>query len=259
MIEDSFNDKFSSDFKIIAGPCAIENEETTYKVANCLKKMGLKYIRGGAFKPRTSPKSFQGLGERGLKILKNAAKENDLITVSEIMDPRNVDMACEYLDIIQIGARNMHNYPLLKEVGKTDKIILLKRGFGATIEEWIQASEYIRLEGNESIILCERGIRTFEPQMRNTLDIAGVSYLKKHYGYNVILDPSHGTGKRELIEPMIYVAMALNCEGVMIEIHPEPEKALSDGEQSLSLEQFEEIVGKVREKMKKPLMNKPLR
>jgi len=235
------------EFIVIAGPCAVESEEQMDMIGKFLSGLGIKIIRGGAFKPRTDPKSFQGLGIDGLKILKAVKEQYGLKVVSEIMDPRDVEMAYEYIDIYQIGSRNMQNFSLLKEVGKTKKPVLLKRGMSSTLEEWYNASEYIRSEGNENIILCERGIRTFEDYTRNTLDLMSVPIMKSKTGYPVIVDPSHGTGRKELIEPASKAAIAVGADGIMIEVHPYPEEALSDGLQSLNFNDFERVLAEVRQ------------
>jgi len=235
------------EFIVIAGPCAVESEEQMDMIGKFLKRLGVKIIRGGAYKPRTDPKSFQGLGINGLRILKAIKELYGFKVVSEIMDPRDVEMAYEYIDIYQIGSRNMQNFSLLKEVGKTKKPVLLKRGMSATLEEWYNASEYIRNEGNENIILCERGIRTFEDYTRNTLDLMSVPIMKSKTGYPVIVDPSHGTGRRELIGPASKAAVAVGADGIMIEVHPQPEKALSDGLQSLSFDDFEKVLSEIRQ------------
>ncbi|QQY78734.1 3-deoxy-D-arabinoheptulosonate-7-phosphate synthase [Keratinibaculum paraultunense] len=229
-------------FIIIAGPCAIESYEQMQCIGKFLKKLGIKYLRGGAFKPRTDPNSFQGLGMEGLKILRDIKTVYEFKVVSEIVDPRDIDLTYDYIDIYQIGSRNMQNYSLLKEVGRTNKPVLLKRGMSATIEEWIKASEYIALEGNKNIILCERGIRTFENYTRNTLDLMSVPILKSLTKYPVIVDPSHGTGRRELILPASKAALILGADGIIVEVHPKPEEALSDGFQSLNFEEFENLV-----------------
>lgn len=223
---------------VIAGPCSIESEQQIHAAANIVKKLGGHILRGGAFKPRTSPYSFQGLGEEGLRLLKEAGKQYGLPVVSEVMDTRDVEMVSKYVDILQIGSRNMQNFSLLKEVGRTEKPILLKRGMTATIEDWLMAAEYIAYEGNEDIILCERGVRTFETYTRNTLDLAAVPIIKSLSKLPIIVDPSHGTGRKELILPMTKASLAAGADGVMIEIHPNPCEALSDGEQSLNFEEF---------------------
>lgn len=232
-------------FTIIAGPCAIESREQMEKTGAFLAKLGIKIIRGGAFKPRTSPKSFQGLGLEGLKIMGEIKAKYNLKFISEVMDPRDLEMAYDYIDIFQIGSRNMQNFSLLKEVGKTDKPVMLKRGMSATIKEWIMAAEYISLEGNEKIILCERGIRTFEDYTRNTLDFMSIPILKEKTDYPVFVDPSHGTGRRDLVLPASKASKALNADGIIVEIHPNPEKALSDGSQSLSFEEFENLLNQL--------------
>ncbi len=235
------------EFTIIAGPCAVESEKQMESIAKFLGEMGVKIIRGGAFKPRTDPNSFQGLGMAGLKILKSIKDTYGFRVVSEIMDPRDIEQAYDYIDIYQIGSRNMQNYSLLKEMGKIDKPVLLKRGMSATIEEWIKASEYIKMEGNNNIILCERGIRTFESYTRNTLDLMSVPIIKSETEYPVLVDPSHGTGRRELVLPATKAALALNADGVIIEIHPNPEEALSDGIQSLNFHEFKNLIEEIKE------------
>ncbi len=238
------------EFTIIAGPCAVEDEEQMESIGRFLNRLEVKIIRGGAFKPRTSPKDFQGLGVDGLKILYHIKKKYNFKVISEIMDPRDIEEAYEYIDIYQIGSRNMQNYSLLKEMGKVDKPVLLKRGMSATIDEWIKASEYIRLKGNERIIFCERGIRTFENYTRNTLDLISVPIIRSETKYPILVDPSHGTGRRELVLPASKAALALGAHGLMIEIHPEPEKALSDGAQSLNFSQFEILFNEINSMIK---------
>ena len=232
----------NGDFNIIAGPCSIEDEEQMMKVGESLKESKVKLLRGGAFKPRTSPDSFQGLGLKGFKILDRVKKKFDLYAVSEIMDARDIEMADSYIDVFQVGTRNMYNYSLLKELGKTNKPILLKRGMSATIEEWIKASEYIRNGGNDNIIMCERGIRSFESYTRNTLDLMTIPIIHKETDLPIIIDPSHGTGRKDLIYPAVVAAKALGADGVMVEIHPSPKDAKSDGEQSLNLKEFKEML-----------------
>lgn len=224
---------------IIAGPCSIENRDQLNQSAYIAKKLGAHILRGGAFKPRTSPYSFQGLGEEGLKLMKEAGDKNNLPIVSEVMDTRDVEMVYKYVDILQIGSRNMQNFSLLKEVGKAGKPILLKRGMTATIEDWLMAAEYIAYEGNIDIILCERGVRTFETYTRNTLDLAAIPIIKNLSILPVIVDPSHGTGRKELILPMSKASLAAGADGIMVEIHPNPCEALSDGEQSLNFDEFD--------------------
>ena len=235
------------EFTIIAGPCAVESVEQMESIGKFLKRLGVKIIRGGAFKPRTDPKSFQGLGVKGLKILKNIKDAYGFKVVSEIMDPRHIDMAYDYIDIFQIGSRNMQNYTLLKEMGKTKKPIFLKRGMSATLDEWIKASEYIKMGGNENIILCERGIRTFDNYTRNTLDLMCVPIIKSKTKYPIFVDPSHGTGRKELVLPAAKAALALSANGIIIEIHPNPGEALSDGEQSLNFEEFENLFNEIND------------
>ncbi len=227
-----------SEVVIIAGPCAVESEEQLFETARAVKKSGAKILRGGAFKPRSSPYSFQGLGEEGLKLLGAVKKETGLPVVSEVMDTRQIELVTEYADMIQIGSRNMHNYPLLKEAGMCGKPVLLKRGMMATIEEFLLAAEYILHHGNDQIILCERGIRTFETSTRNTLDLSAVPMLKRVSHLPVIVDPSHGTGLRWMVPAMAKAAVAAGADGLIIEVHFNPEKALCDGQQSLSLDEF---------------------
>lgn len=230
---------------MIAGPCTIESDEQFYETAKGLKDIGVDVLRGGAFKPRTSPYAFQGLGEDGLKIMHRVGKALDIPVVSELMDESNLEMFEKYVDILQIGSRNMYNYALLKVIGKTEKPVILKRGMSATIHEWIMAAEYIASHGNHNIILCERGIRTFDNYTRNTLDLAAVPIMKSETGLPVIVDPSHGTGKRELIEPMSMAAMACGADGLMVEVHYKPEEALCDGAQSLDLDMYQNFYNKI--------------
>lgn len=234
-------------FTVIAGPCAVEGRAMFIDTAKYVKSVGVSIIRGGVFKPRTSPYSFQGLQEEGLKYLKEASDITGLPVVSEVMDPRDVELIYPYVSMFQVGSRNMQNFPLLKEVGKYDKPVLLKRGLAATIEDFLMAAEYIAVEGNEEIILCERGIRSFESYTRNTLDISAVPVLKSLSKLPVIVDPSHGTGIRSLILPMTLASLAAGADGVMIEVHPNPDCALSDGEQSLGFKDF----GRLMERLKK--------
>lgn len=231
---------------MIAGPCSVESHAQIIETARALSAIGVDMLRGGAFKPRTSPYAFQGLGEEGLRFLREAADLTGLPVVSELMDAKDIDLICRYADLIQIGSRNMHNYSLLKAVGQLDKPVLLKRGMSATIREWIMAAEYIAHQGNQQIILCERGIRTFETATRNTLDLSAVPIMKRETGLPVIVDPSHGTGRRDLVEPMALAALAAGADGLMIEVHPAPEKALSDGPQSLTFEKFRELMENLR-------------
>lgn len=234
-----------NEFSIISGPCAVENEEQIELAAKALSSMGIKILRGGAFKPRTSPYTFQGLGIEGLKLLKNAGHRYNMKIISEIMDPRDLDASYEYVDIFQIGSRNMQNYTLLREVGKFNKPVMLKRGMAATIQEWLMAAEYITSEGNENIILCERGIRTFEEYTRNTLDLTAVPVIKELTNLPIIIDPSHGTGRKELVRPVTRASVAIGADGVMIETHPNPCEALSDGKQSLNFEEMKIVISDI--------------
>lgn len=233
------------DFVVISGPCAVESEEQINLAAKALSCMGVKILRGGAFKPRTSPYTFQGLGIDGLKLLKSAGQKYGMKVISEIMDPRDLEISYDYVDIFQIGSRNMQNFTLLKEVGKYDKPVLLKRGMSATIEEWLSAAEYIATEGNINIILCERGIRTFEHYTRNTLDLTAVPIIKQLTNLPIIVDPSHGTGRKELVRYVTRAAVAIGADGVMIETHPNPCEALSDGKQSLNFEEMKLVLSDI--------------
>jgi 3-deoxy-7-phosphoheptulonate synthase len=231
---------------VVAGPCAVESEEQIIKTALFVKKTGADMLRGGAFKPRTGPHTFQGMREEGLKLLAKAGKESGLPIVTEVMSPDNVGLVAEYADLLQIGARNMQNFDLLREVGRISKPVLLKRGMSATIEEFLAAAEYILAEGNENVILCERGIRTYETATRNTLDLAVVPLIKEMSHLPIMVDPSHATGKRSLVQPMSLAAMVAGAHGVLVEVHPEPEKALSDGPQSLTFQGFDHMMDEVR-------------
>ena len=231
-----------SEIVIIAGPCAVENREQLFETARSVKAGGAKILRGGAFKPRSSPYNFQGLGEEGLKLLSLIRKETGLPVVTEVMDTRQVELVASYADMIQIGSRNMQNYPLLKEVGMCRKPILLKRGMMATLEEFLLAAEYILHQGNDQVILCERGIRTFETSTRNTLDLSAVPMLKRLSHLPVIVDPSHGTGVRWMVPPMAKAAVAVGADGLIIEVHYKPEEALCDGYQSLNLDEFDRLI-----------------
>ncbi len=233
-------------FAVIAGPCAVESETQMFTVAGGLKKAGAKGLRGGAFKPRTSPYSFQGLEEEGLRLLSKSGIQNGLPVVTELMNLTELDIVTEYTDIIQIGARNMQNFGLLRAVGRQPKPVLLKRGLAATIEEWLMAAEYIMSEGNTAVILCERGIRTFETATRNTLDLSAIPLVKNLSHLPVIVDPSHGTGKRKLVVPMAKAALMAGADGLLIEVHPDPANALSDGEQSLDLLEFEDLMNQIK-------------
>lgn len=231
---------------VIAGPCSVESEEQIVEVARRVKKAGANFLRGGAFKPRTSPYSFQGLELEGLKLLKTAKEETGLPIVTEIMSTDYIDEFVEDVDVIQIGARNMQNFDLLKQIGKTRKPVLLKRGLSATIEEWLMSAEYIMAGGNEQVILCERGIRTFETITRNTLDLQAVPVIKKLSHLPIIIDPSHAGGYSYLVEPMAKCAVVCGADGIMIEVHNDPENALSDGQQSLTPDQFDVLMKKVK-------------
>ena len=230
--------------QIMAGPCSVESESQIVQIAKDVKKSGATFLRGGAFKPRTSPYAFQGLKAEGLDLLKTARKETGLPIVTEIMRASHIDMF-ENVDIIQVGARNMQNFELLKELGKIDKPILLKRGLAATIEEWLMSAEYIMAGGNDKVILCERGIRTYETFTRNTLDISAIPIVKTLSHLPVIVDPSHASGKSWLVEPLAMAAVAAGAEGLIIEVHNDPPHALSDGAQSLTPEQFDKVAKKV--------------
>ncbi|MGD0153684.1 MAG: 3-deoxy-7-phosphoheptulonate synthase [Thermacetogeniaceae bacterium] len=232
---------------LIAGPCAVESREQLLETAFAVKEAGATMLRGGAYKPRTSPYSFQGLEEKGLEILAEARERTGLLVTTEVMDTKFVPLVSQYADILQIGARNMQNFFLLREVAKTDKPVLLKRGPSATIEEWLMAAEYIIAGGNNRVIMCERGIRTFENYTRNTLDLSAVAVIKRLSHLPVIVDPSHGTGKWWLVQPMARAAIAAGADGLMVEVHPSPGEALSDGQQSLTPENFRSLVAGVRE------------
>ncbi|MBU0467727.1 MAG: 3-deoxy-7-phosphoheptulonate synthase [Candidatus Omnitrophica bacterium] len=227
---------------IIAGPCAVESKDGIRSIAKKVKQSGATILRGGAFKPRTSPYDFQGLGEEGLKYLSAAGKEFGLATITEVMDSRDIELICKYVDILQIGARNMQNFSLLKEVGKIEKPVVLKRGMSATIKEWLMSAEYILSNGNFNVILCERGIRTYETATRNTLDINAVAVVKQLSHLPIIVDPSHATGKWSLVESASKASIAAGCDGLMLEVHDNPENAFSDGSQSLLPETFSVVM-----------------
>jgi 3-deoxy-7-phosphoheptulonate synthase len=231
---------------VISGPCAVESIEQLFEIARTVKKGGARILRGGAFKPRSSPYSFQGLGEEGLKMLKEISRETGLPVVTEVMDTRQIEMVSGYADMLQIGSRNMHNYPLLKEAGMSRKPVLLKRGMMATIEELLLAAEYILNQGNTQVILCERGIRTFETSTRNTLDLGAVPMLKKLTHLPVIVDPSHGTGLRYMVPPMAKAAIAAGADGLIMEVHHKPGEALCDGQQSLYPDEFMEMMADLK-------------
>jgi 3-deoxy-7-phosphoheptulonate synthase/chorismate mutase len=231
---------------MVAGPCSIESELQTRTVAAALQKAGVRVMRGGAFKPRTSPYDFQGLGMDGLRILREAANEYGLLTISEIVDPRHIEEALDYVDIIQIGARNMHNFELLKAVGEVNKPVLLKRGLAATLDEFIHAAEYIMSRGNTQIMLIERGIRTYEKATRNTLDISAVPILKQECHLPVLVDVTHSTGRKDILIPCAKAALAAGADGIMVEVHPDPATALSDAAQQLNIDEFNTFINEVK-------------
>lgn len=233
-------------FNVMAGPCSVESKEQMLQTASAVKASGATVLRGGAFKPRTSPYSFQGLGVEGLKLLAEARNEYGLPIVTEVMDVRDLEVVAEFADIIQVGARNAQNFLLLKEIGMLRKPVLLKRGLGNTVEETLMAAEYIVKGGNTEIIICERGIRTFETYTRNTLDISAIPLVKQLTHLPVIVDPSHAAGKRNLVEPLTLAGLAAGADGAMIEVHPDPENALCDGPQSLTFDQFESVMQRVK-------------
>lgn len=235
------------DFLLIAGPCSVENEVQTVTTAHKVKDAGANMLRGGAFKPRTSPYAFQGLGLKGLKILQKAKQETGLPVVTEVVDPRDVSWMCEYVDMFQIGARNIQNFALLKEVGKAGVPVLLKRGMYTTLNEWLNCAEYVLAGGNPNVVLCERGIRTFETYTRNTLDLSMIPAVKELTHLPVIADPSHGTGRLSLIEPMSLAAIAAGADGLILEVHNNPREAVSDKDQSMTPDMFEKTTVKIRE------------
>jgi 3-deoxy-7-phosphoheptulonate synthase len=230
---------------VMAGPCSVENKEQLLRTAHGVRESGAKLLRGGAYKPRTSPYAFRGMGERGLELLAEAREATGLGIITEVMTPSDVAMVGQYADVFQIGARNMQNYLLLEEVGRTDKPVLLKRGLSATIEEWLLAAEYVMAQGNKHVMLCERGIRTFETATRNTFDLNAVAYAKRVTHLPVIADPSHGTGKWRLVTPLSLAAAACGADGLIIEVHPDPDRAMSDGAQSLTLENFNRLMAQL--------------
>ncbi|MDO4787753.1 MAG: 3-deoxy-7-phosphoheptulonate synthase [Johnsonella sp.] len=236
----------ASSFQLIAGPCAVESRKQLLSTAKAVKEAGAGFLRGGAYKPRTSPYSFQGLEEEGLKLLREAKEETGLALVSEATSARSLESAVKYVDMIQIGSRNMQNFELLKEAGKCGRPVLLKRGFCATIEEWLNAAEYIMAEGNANIVLCERGIRTFEHSTRNTLDISAPAVLRRKTDLPVFIDPSHASGFHEYVAPLAKAAVAAGADGLLIEVHPDPSRALSDGRQSLSFEAFRRLAEELK-------------
>jgi 3-deoxy-7-phosphoheptulonate synthase len=230
----------------MAGPCSVESAEQVATVAKSVAASGARVLRGGAFKPRTSPYSFQGRGEEALRWMRAAADENGMAVISEVMDARQIEMMMRYVDCLQVGARNMQNFDLLKELGKVRRPVLLKRGLSATYEEWLLSAEYVLAGGNSQVILCERGIRTFENYTRNTLDLAAIPVIKKRSHLPIVVDPSHATGRREKVIPMARAAVAAGADGLIIEVHNNPEKALSDGPQSLYPDQFDRLMGELR-------------
>src|SRR5215469_31187 len=232
----------SSEVIMMAGPCAVESEKQLMRTAEAVRKEGAVILRGGAFKPSTSPYGFRGMGEEGLKLLAKARAEFGLAIITEVMTPTDVPMVCEYADILQIGTRNMQNYMLLDEVGRTQTPVVLKRGMSATIEEWLLAAEYILSQGNHNVILCERGIRTFEKTTRNTMDISAIPLIKKLSHLPIISDPSQGTGRRDLVTQMSLASIAAGTDALLIEVHPNPDEALKDGAQSLTIEQFQKLM-----------------
>lgn len=230
---------------VMAGPCSVESIEQLREAAKAVKAGGAKFLRGGAFKPRTSPYDFQGLAEEGLKMLREVADEEGLKVVTEIVDKDDIELVGKYVDVYQVGARNMQNFQLLKALGKAKKPVMLKRGLAATISEWLNAAEYIMAGGNEQVIFCERGIRTYETFTRNTLDLSAVAAIKELSHLPIIVDPSHGTGRWEMVRPMARAAVAAGCDGLIIEVHPHPEVALSDGDQSLTPKNFNALMGEL--------------
>jgi 3-deoxy-7-phosphoheptulonate synthase len=234
------------EFVMMAGPCSVESEKQILETAFAVKRLGAKFLRGGAFKPRTSPYDFQGMEEEGLKLLQKAKQETGLGVITEVMSDRDVQMVAEYADILQIGARNMQNFALLKTLGKAGRPVMLKRGLSSTIKELLMSAEYVVAHGNPNVILCERGIRTFETATRNTCDIAAVAVLNELSHLPVILDPSHATGKRSLVPPLCRAGVAIGADGLIVECHPNPEKAMSDGAQSLSLQQFANMMNELQ-------------
>jgi 3-deoxy-7-phosphoheptulonate synthase len=231
---------------VMAGPCSVENRDQIEQSAEVVAKAGAKIIRGGAFKPRSSPYAFQGLGEEGLQMLRAAADRHKLLVVSEVMDQTQIPLVAAYSDILQVGARNMQNFTLLRELGRQSKPVLLKRGIAATIEELLLSAEYVLAGGNYNVILCERGIRTFETYTRNTMDISAIPVVKKLSHLPIVADPSHGTGRRDKVAPMARAAVAAGADGLLVEVHPDPDRALSDGAQSLRPEQFDDLMRQLR-------------
>ena len=233
-------------FAVIAGPCTVESRESLLETARCVSEAGATFLRGGAFKPRSSPRSFQGLGHAALPLLAEAREQTGLPVVTEVMDVRDVEAVAAVADVVQVGARNMQNYSLLTELGRAGRPVLLKRGLSATLDELLMAAEYVTQEGNEDVILCERGIRTFETAYRFTLDLMAVPVLKERSELPVVVDPSHAAGRRELVEPMSLAAAAAGADGVIVEVHPEPENAACDGRQSLACDEFATYVSRLQ-------------
>lgn len=231
---------------VMAGPCSVESAEQIDTIASLLSTLGVRVLRGGAFKPRSSPYSFQGMGQQGLELMRTAADRYKMLVVSEVMDQTQIPMVLDYVDVVQVGARNMQNYNLLKELGKISKPVLLKRGISATLEELLLSAEYIMSGGNYNVVLCERGIRTFESYTRNTLDVSAIPVIQKISHLPIIADPSHGTGRRDKVPPMARASVAAGGDGLLLEVHHDPEKALSDGAQSLYPAQFEKLMGELR-------------
>ena len=236
----------SNEVVMMAGPCSVESEEQIFKLAEIVSEAGAKILRGGAFKPRTSPYSFQGMGEEGLKLLRKAADQYNLLVITEVMENAQIQLIAEYTDIFQVGARNMQNFPLLNELGKTTKPVMLKRGLAATVEDWLMSAEYVLSNGNRDLMLCERGIRTFETYTRNTFDLSAIPVVHKRSHLPVIADPSHATGLRDKVLPMARAAVAAGADGLMVEVHHDPEHALSDGPQALLPDQFTELMEQVK-------------
>ncbi len=232
----------NGDFVVIAGPCALENTDQVECTASAVKQAGAHALRGGAFKPRTSPYAFQGLGEVGLKLIAGAGRRHHLPVVSEVMDTAQLPLMLDYVDVLQIGARNMQNFTLLRAVSKVKRPVVLKRGFGSTIDEWVLAAEYLLDGGNDQVVLCERGIRSFDNTLRNTLDLAGMAWVKERTKLPVIVDPSHSTGVRSLVIPMALAAAAAGADGILVEVHPHPELAMCDGPQALTPEMFQQLM-----------------
>ena len=235
-----------NEIPVIAGPCSVESKDQLFTIAEIVAKTGAKILRGGAFKPRSSPYSFQGLGEDGLKYLREAADKNNLLVITEVIEPSQINLVDKYADIFQVGSRNMQNYPLLIEVGKTTKPVMLKRGMAATIEDWLMSAEYILSNGNPNVMLCERGIRTFETYTRNTFDLSAIPVVHKRSHLPVAADPSHATGLRDKVLPMARAAVAAGADALMVEVHHDPENALSDGPQALLPDQFNEMMRQVK-------------